>query len=85
MATTASNEELSQAILQQVEYGAYPESENVASAEIPPAALPALLDAVDKAREGVQVYTIMSEIQYSILTLPIGRTSPAQPPIGARH
>jgi centromere/kinetochore protein ZW10 len=60
MATTASNEELSQAILQQVEYGAYPESENVASAEIPPAALPALLDAVNKAREGVQVCAVMT-------------------------
>jgi centromere/kinetochore protein ZW10 len=61
MAATASNEELSQAILQQVEYGAYPDSENVASAEIPPSALPALLDAINKAREGVKVKLLISE------------------------
>ncbi|KAF2435010.1 hypothetical protein EJ08DRAFT_580829 [Tothia fuscella] len=54
MSSSASREELSQAILQQVEYGAYPESDNVASADIPSDALPALLEAVGKARDSVK-------------------------------
>lgn len=55
MSTSASKEELSQAILQQVEHGLYPESEDVASADIPSDALPALLQAVGRARDGVKV------------------------------
>jgi protein transport protein DSL1/ZW10 len=55
MSSPPSHEELSQAILQQVQYGAYPESENVASADIPSEALQGLLDAIGKSREGIKV------------------------------
>lgn len=46
--------ELSKAILQHVELGAYPEPD-VASADILTSALPTILDAIDKTREGVKV------------------------------
>lgn len=48
------NSELSTAILQHVELGAYPEPD-VASAEVPTSALPEILEAIDKTREGVKV------------------------------
>ncbi|OCK75915.1 hypothetical protein K432DRAFT_446386 [Lepidopterella palustris CBS 459.81] len=49
-----SEEELGNVILKSVEYGAYPESEHVASAELPPAALPNLLEVIGNARENVK-------------------------------
>ena len=57
MSSTAPNpdKELPNAILQHVEFGAYPESDEVASAEIPLTALPGVLEAIDKARESVKV------------------------------
>lgn len=61
MSSTASHEELSQAILQQVQFGAYPESENVASADIPSEALPGLLDAIGKSRDGIKVTKIIPD------------------------
>jgi protein transport protein DSL1/ZW10 len=56
MASQAPNHdpELSNAILQHVELGAYPEPD-VASAEIPASALPGILEAIDRTREGVKV------------------------------
>jgi hypothetical protein len=60
MASQAPNHdsELPNAILQHVELGAYPEPD-VASAEIPASALPGILEAVDKTREGVKVILIL--------------------------
>ncbi|KAF2033817.1 WD40 repeat-like protein [Setomelanomma holmii] len=44
-------DKLGDAILQSVEHGAFPQDEDVASATVPPSALPKLLEIVDKARE----------------------------------
>jgi len=55
MPSKISEKELGDAILQSVEHGAYPESEDVASAELPPTALPNLLEVIGKAREDVKV------------------------------
>lgn len=50
-----SAEELGNAILQSVEYGAYPEEEAVASAKLPGDAIQTVLSLVEKAREDVRV------------------------------
>lgn len=56
MASKAPNHhsELSKAILQHVELGAYPEPD-VASEDVPASALPNILEAIDTTREGVKV------------------------------
>jgi centromere/kinetochore protein ZW10 len=51
MSPQASDEQLGDALLQSVEYGAFPQDEDVASAAVPSSALPKLLEAVGKARE----------------------------------
>jgi centromere/kinetochore protein ZW10 len=55
MPSKIPEKELGDAILQSVEHGVYPESEDVASAELPPPALPDLLEVIGKAREDVKV------------------------------
>lgn len=54
MPSKISEKELGDAILQSVKHGTYPESEDVASAELPPIALPNLLEVIGKAREDVK-------------------------------
>lgn len=44
-----------QAILNSVQNGAYPESEEIVAAEVSPSALPTILKLVDQAREDVKV------------------------------
>ncbi|KAF2259844.1 hypothetical protein CC78DRAFT_502567 [Lojkania enalia] len=51
MPSKASIQELGDAVLQSVEYGSFPQSEDVASANVPPEALPKLLEVVNTARE----------------------------------
>lgn len=48
--------ELQQAIIRSVEHGAYPESEDISSAELTPSVLPALLTELQKARDEVKVW-----------------------------
>ena len=55
MSATPSDRELADAVLQHAEYGAYPESEEVVSAELPTTALPAVLEIVERAKEDVKV------------------------------
>ena len=55
MSSRSSEQELAQAILQHIELGAYPESEDVASADIPSQALSTLIKAINKTRQGVKV------------------------------
>ncbi|KAF1984495.1 hypothetical protein K402DRAFT_447537 [Aulographum hederae CBS 113979] len=54
MPSPNQHEDLAQAVLQSVELGAYPESEHVASAELPPEGLSVLLEAVGEARDEVK-------------------------------
>jgi centromere/kinetochore protein ZW10 len=55
MPSQASDEQLGDALLQSVEYGAFPQDEDVASATVPSSALPKLLEVVGKAREDTKV------------------------------
>lgn len=50
-----SNHALSSAILQALETGAYPDTDDVASAKVEPAATPSILDALQETRSKVQV------------------------------
>ncbi|KAF2003469.1 WD40 repeat-like protein, partial [Amniculicola lignicola CBS 123094] len=51
MSSHISHQALGDAILESVEHGTFPQSEEVASAPVPAAALPKLLEVVGKARE----------------------------------
>ncbi|KAF2112384.1 hypothetical protein BDV96DRAFT_525147 [Lophiotrema nucula] len=51
MAQEVSDQDLGDAILQSVEHGSFPQSEDVASATVPSTSLPKLLDTIQKARE----------------------------------
>lgn len=44
-----------QAVLEHVQTGAYPESEEVISADLPPSALPEVLKLIEQAQEDVKV------------------------------
>jgi centromere/kinetochore protein ZW10 len=55
MSFQASDEQLGDALLQSVEYGAFPQDEDVASATVPSGALPKLREVVGKAREDTKV------------------------------
>lgn len=55
MSVKVPEKELVGALVDYVENGAYPNSEDVASATLPRSALPALLDGVRKGQEAVKV------------------------------
>lgn len=55
MSSTISDEQLGDEILQSAEHGSFPQDGDVASATIPPSALPKLLEKVGKAREDAKV------------------------------
>ncbi|KAK3045316.1 hypothetical protein LTS18_014050 [Coniosporium uncinatum] len=55
MSSNPSEDELVQAVLQTIDNGAYPESEGIASAELPVGVLPKLLDAVNQARSNTEI------------------------------
>lgn len=55
MSSQVSAEKLGNAILQSVEHGVFPQDEDVASASVPPSALPKLLEIVGKAKEDTKV------------------------------
>ena len=74
--------ELSHAILQHVEHGANPEPD-VASAEIPASALPGILEAINKTREGVKVFMLYWSVKIACANVDIRETcatSVANPP-----
>jgi hypothetical protein len=55
MAPQVSDEQLGHAVLESVEHGSFPQSEDVASAEVSSAALPKLLEVMSAAREKTKV------------------------------
>ena len=55
MSSQVTADKLGDAVLQSVEYGAFPQDEDVASASVPSTALPKLLEVVGKAREDTKV------------------------------
>jgi centromere/kinetochore protein ZW10 len=58
MSTQLSAEKLGDALLQSVEYGAFPQDEDVASASVPASALPKLLEVVGKAKQDTKVRVV---------------------------
>lgn len=55
MPSRITPQQYGQAVLEHVQTGAYPESEEVISAEFPPSALPEVLGLIEQAREDVKV------------------------------
>ena len=55
MPSHITTQQYSQAVLEHVQTGAYPDSEEVISAEFPPSALPEVSKLIEQAREDVKV------------------------------
>lgn len=55
MPSHISDHQYGQAVLNSVQSGTYPDSEEIIAAEVPPSALPTILKLVDQAREDVKV------------------------------
>lgn len=55
MPSRSSDDHLSNAILQSVEDGLYPEDEDIVSAKLPPSALTSLSELLEQARADVKV------------------------------
>lgn len=55
MPSRITPQQYSQAVLEHVQTGAYPESEEVVSADFPPSALPEVSKLLEQAREDVKV------------------------------
>lgn len=51
-----------QAVLEHVQSGAYPESEEVISAELPPSTLPEVSKLVEQAKENVKVSLLRRKV-----------------------
>jgi hypothetical protein len=60
MSPKVSSTDISQAILQHVEVKAYPDSEELASADLCPDVLPTVIDAIGKERDKVKVCSLSS-------------------------
>jgi len=59
MSPKVSSTDISKAILQHVEVKAYPDSDELASADLYPAVLPAVIDAIGKERDKVKVCVVL--------------------------
>jgi len=57
MSPQLSHEALGQAVVQAVQHGTFPQSEDVASAPVPAEAFPKLLEEINNAQEGIKVRT----------------------------
>lgn len=55
MSSTVSDDQIRQAVLGSVELGSYPESQDVAAAEVPSHLLPVLQSELNNARDNVEV------------------------------
>lgn len=55
MPSQISHREYAEAVLNSVGSGAFPESEEVTSGDLPPSALPTALNLIDEARDDVKV------------------------------
>lgn len=69
MSAKISSSEISQAVLQHVEFKAYPESEQTASADLSQWNLPEILDAISKEREQVRVCVICSVCRFTLANI----------------
>lgn len=62
MSSAVSSQALEHAIIQSVEHGVLPDSEQVSSAELTPSVLPALLANLQQARDEVKVWVTLSSM-----------------------
>lgn len=58
MPSRITSQQYGHAVLSHVQTGAYPESEDIVSAELPPSALPEVSKLIAQAREDVKVYNL---------------------------
>lgn len=79
MSSQVSDLGLKEAIVHSVDNGAYPESEDVSSAELPSSVLPALLVDIQKARDEVKVWVTLCHLHIPHSdSMCIGRHSPVE-------
>jgi hypothetical protein len=60
MQSQISNEQLGEAVLKSVQYGVFPDSEEVISADVTASALPVVLGVLDGARDDLKVATFLA-------------------------
>ena len=73
MSSRITPQQYSQAVLEHVQSGAYPESEDLVSAELPPSALPEVSKFIEQARENVKVPNRYNYIT-KVYQLPVSRS-----------
>ena len=71
MPSHITTQQYSQAVLEHVQTGVYPESEEVISADFPPSALPEISKLVEQAREDVKVSICGTFIGKHIWLIPV--------------
>jgi protein transport protein DSL1/ZW10 len=59
MEAQITDEQLGEAVLKSVQYGVYPDLEEVISADVPDSALPAVLEILNNARNDIKVATYL--------------------------
>ena len=59
MPKSFSDDQYGQAVFESAQSGAYPESEELVSAELPSSALPGIIKLIEKAREVVKVWAYL--------------------------
>ena len=81
MPSRITPQQYGQAVLEHVQTGAYPESEEVISAHLPPSALPEVSKLIERARENVKVciYSRFKGNRQSVVTVIIGQYKESQP------
>ena len=81
MPSRITPQQYGQAVLEHVQTGAYPESEEVVSADLPPSALPEVSKLIEQARENIKVciYGGSTCSSKPLITEIIGRYQEGQP------
>lgn len=69
MSSRITPQQYGQAVLEHVQSGAYPDSEDVISAELPPSALPDVTKLVEQAQEDVKVCLLHHLFHFHLLIL----------------
>lgn len=68
MSSKIAPQQYAQALLDHVQNGTFPESEEVVSAELPPSALPAVSKLIEQAREDAKVGEFFPSYNTKLLT-----------------
>ncbi len=68
MSSRITSQQYARALLDHVQSGTFPESEEVVSAELPPSALPAVSKLIEQAREDVKAGEFLLSDDRDLLT-----------------